>query len=311
MEKILSKSLLAVFAACLVTTSFVACSDGDDDTTTVEQKKEVTTTTKTVKIGDNTYTYTIVDGQPQSGTGVTVNADGTVTVAASDGSSVTFSADGSTITYKTADNKTYTGSASTTESDNSSVTLTSESGETISAESKSETETETEATTGSEAAATVRELQYSDSSLDGKVFKYNDDGNTRYYKFEGGKVYKSSDKTYWKDKSDDFEEDGKYIISWGTGYGTTDMPALPRTSGSGLYSTFSFSEGEYFVSFTFKSDGTGTWSMNAPKEGSMSGTLTFTNNKGELKIVDETEEDVYIYTGNSLYVVDDLLIEEK
>uniref|UniRef100_UPI00168A777D hypothetical protein n=1 Tax=Treponema zioleckii TaxID=331680 RepID=UPI00168A777D len=94
-----------------------------------------------------------------------------------------------------------------------------------------------------------------------------------------------------------------------------DMPALSRTSGSGLYSTFSFSEDEYAMSFTFKSDGTGTWSMADPKEDSMSGTLTFTNNKGELKsslkLGDETKEFVLIYTGSSLYVVDDLLIEEK
>ncbi|MCR5126051.1 MAG: hypothetical protein K6B43_12800 [Treponema sp.] len=48
MEKILSKSLLAIFAACLVTASFVACSDDSNDT------PATTPTTPSSGNGENT-----------------------------------------------------------------------------------------------------------------------------------------------------------------------------------------------------------------------------------------------------------------
>lgn len=69
-----------------------------------------TTVSKTIKIGGVEYSYTIVDGQPQASGGVSVAADGTVTITAADGSKV--SVKGETITYTTADSKVYVGSGS-------------------------------------------------------------------------------------------------------------------------------------------------------------------------------------------------------
>ena len=146
-----SRTIFGLLASAMLvagSVSFVSCSDDDEEETT--QTVQVETTTRTVTIGENTYTYTTVGGEVSTSDTVKVNSDGSVTVSASDGSSVTFSADGTTITYTSADNKTYTGSTSTTGSDSDSIELTSESGEKVSAEATTETKTETKTTSGSE-----------------------------------------------------------------------------------------------------------------------------------------------------------------
>ena len=308
-----SRTIFGLLASAMLvagSVSFVSCSGSDDDEEKTTQTVEVKTTTRTVTIGENTYTYTTVGGTVTTSESVVLNSDGTVTVSASDGSSVTFSADGTPITYTSADGKTYTGSTSTTGSDSDSIELTSESGETVSAEAKTETKTETVETPTADSAdsGTVKELSFTD--LEGKIFNYKDDGDDRWYKFEGGKVYKSSDKTYWNDKTSDWEEDGKSVaLLNGTQYSVVDGK-LPRTSGSGLYATFSetFTEdGESFtVSVTLKNDGTYTANDDDPED-TESG--TFTNNNGLLAMTTAGDTWYGLYDGTSFYFVDKLLTE--
>ncbi len=269
--------------------SFVSCSDDDEEETT--QTVEVKTTTRTVTIGDNTYTYTTVGGTVKTSDSVVLNKDGSVTVSATDGSSVTFSADGNTITYKTADNKTYTGSTSSTGSDSGSIELTSESGEKVTAEAKTETKTETQTTSGSDAAASVTELAYDSTTLNNKVFSYEDeDDGVRYLIFTSGKCYKSTSADYigW--------EDDELLISYNNKIYRSDKAA--RISGSGLFATF---DDGYERKYTFKSDGTG--SIYYYDDTSMS--FTFTNNVGLLTISctyeGETLTGAMYYNGEYLY----------
>ena len=147
----------------------------------------------------------------------------------------------------------------------------------------------------SEETVTVSELQYTDSSLDGKVFNFSKDGNSsNYFKFEDGKVYWSSNKSDWSDKSSDFDEKGKYIVNWGASYGITETPALSRASGSGLCSTFSSGE----VSCTFTSDGTCSYSFSSEED-----PVTFNNYTNNGGVIDCGDGFVALYTGSSLYVV--------
>ena len=147
----------------------------------------------------------------------------------------------------------------------------------------------------SEETVTVSELLYNDSSLNGKVFNFSKDGDSNnYFKFEDGKVYWSSNKSTWDDKSSEFEEKGKYIVNWGASYGITETPALSRTSGSGLCSTFSSGE----VSCTFTSDGTCSYRFSSEE---VPVTFNYTNNGGVIDCVDGF---VALYTGSSLYVID-------
>lgn len=100
---------LAVAAAL-----FFSCANSSDGNSAAllgsQNTATKTTVSKTIKIGGVEYSYTIVDGQPQASGGVSVAADGTVTITAADGSKVAVK--GETITYTTADSKVYVGSGS-------------------------------------------------------------------------------------------------------------------------------------------------------------------------------------------------------
>ena len=293
-------ALLAAGLLALGTFSFVSCSNDDDESSDTNNKtvtKEVTTTTNTITINGTDYTYTTENGTPQTSDSVKVSDDGTLTITADDGSKLTIK--GTSITYTTSDGKTYNGTSSDS-SDSEGITLSGESGE-ISATSKSETKTET-VSSDSEESGTVKELSFTD--LEGKIFNYKDDDEDRWYKFEGGKVYKSSDKTYWSDKTSDWEEKGKSVaLLNGTQYSVVEGK-LPRTSGSGLYATFS----EGTISAKLKNDGTYTLIDSGASGATMSG--TFTNNNGLLAMARAGKTTMYgFYDGSSIYMVDDLLTE--
>lgn len=102
--------LLGTLAAAAL---FFSCANSSSDNSAAllgMMNKTKTTVSKTIKIGGVEYSYTIVDGQPQTSGGVSVAADGTVTITAADGSKVAVK--GETITYTTADSKVYVGSGS-------------------------------------------------------------------------------------------------------------------------------------------------------------------------------------------------------
>ena len=299
-------ALLAAGLLALGTFSFVSCSNGSgesSDTNNTPVTKKVTTTTTTITIGGTNYTYTTVDGTSQNSDGVTISDDGTITITADDGNKLTIK--GTSIIYETSDGKTYSGTSSDS-LDSESIVLTGDSGE-ITATSKSETKTET-VSSDSEGSGTVRELSFTD--LEGKIFNYKkDNGEDRWYKFEGGRVYKSSDKTYWNDDTSDWEEWGESVaLLNGTQYSVV-RGKFPRTSGSGLYATFSgtFTEaGEPFTMLvTLKNDGTCT---ATDSEETVSG--TFTNNNGLLAMARAGKTTMYgFYDGSSIYELDDLLTE--
>lgn len=102
--------LLGTLAAAAL---FFSCANSSSDNSAAllgMMNSTKTTVSKTIKIGGVEYSYTIVDGQPQTSGGVSVAADGTVTITAADGSKVAVK--GETITYTTADSKVYVGSGS-------------------------------------------------------------------------------------------------------------------------------------------------------------------------------------------------------
>ena len=295
-------ALLAAGLLALGTFSFVSCSNGggesSDTNNTPVTKKVTTTTTTTITIKGTDYTYTTVDGTPQTSDSITVSDDGTITITADDESKLTIK--GTSITYTDSEGKTYSGTSSDS-SDSESIVLTGDSGE-ITATSKSETKTET-VSSDSEGSGTVRELSF--TALEGKIFNYKkDNGDDRWYKFEGGKVYKSSDKTYWNDDTSGWEEKGKSVaLLNGTQYSVVEGK-LPRTSGSGLYATFT----EGTISATLKNDGTYTLIDSGASGATMSG--TFTNNNGLLAMARAGKTTMYgFYDGSSIYMVDDLLTE--
>ena len=295
-------ALLAAGLLALGTFSFVSCSNGSgesSDTNNTPVTKEVTTTTTTITIGGTDYTYTTVDGTSQNSDGVTISDDGTITITADDGSKLTIK--GTSITYTTSDGKTYSGTSSDS-SDSESITLTGDSGA-ITATSKSETKTET-VSSDSERSGTVRELTFTD--LEGKIFNYKDDGEDRWYKFEDGKVYKSSDKTYWNDDTSGWEEKGKSVaLLNGTQYSVVGGKQ-PRTSGSGLYATFSgtFTEAGKSVTLSVTLKNNGTCTMTDSEE---TGSGTFTNDNGLLEMTIEGEKMYGFYDGSSIYIVSELL----
>lgn len=292
-----SRTIFGLLASAMLvagSVSFVSCSDDDEEETVqTVQTVEVKTTTHTVITSGNTYTYTTVDGKVTTSDSVVLNSNGTVTVSASDGSSVTFSADGNPIAYKTADNKTYTVTESSTES-GSGVTFTSESGETVSAESTTETKTETKTTgSGSEATASVTELAYDSTTLNNKVFSYDDDDEIRYLTFTDGKCYKSDSSLI-----DLLNKEKDYLfISYNNKIYRSDKAA--RTSGSGLFATF---DDGYESKYTLNSDGTGSRYFY---EDGVSMSFTFTNNAGLITASctyeGETLTGVMYYNGEYLY----------
>lgn len=292
-------ALLAAGLLALGTFSFVSCSNGSgesSDTNNPTVTKKVTTTTTTITIDGTNYTYTTVDGTSQNSDGVTISDDGTITITADDGSNLTIK--GTSITYTTSDGKIYSGTSSDS-SDSESITLKGDSGETT-ATSKSETKTET-VSSDSAGSGTVRELSFTE--LEGKIFNYKkDNGEDRWYKFDGGKVYKATSLEYqnWSDDTSGWEDYGKSVaLLNGTQYSVV-KGKLPRTSGSGLYATFS----ENGDSVTFKNNGTYTF---IDPEGTVSG--PFTNDNGLLAMTIEGEKMYGFYDGTSFYMVGDLLTE--
>ena len=305
-------ALLAAGLLALGTFSFVSCSNGggesSDTNNTPVTKKVTTTTTTTITIKGTDYTYTTVDGTPQTSDSITVSDDGTITITADDESKLTIK--GTSITYTTSDGKTYSGTSSDS-SDIDSIVLTGD-GENLTATSESETKTETVSSDSAD-SGTVRELSFTD--LEGKIFNYKDDGEDRWYKFEDEKVYKISDKTYWSDKNywtdktSEWEVKGKSVaLLNGTQYSVVGGKFL-RTSGSGLYATFSgiFTKDGKSVTLSVTLKNNGTCTMTDSEE---TGSGTFTNNNGLLTMTMEDEAMYGFYDGSSIYMVDDLLTEE-
>ncbi|MCR5047263.1 MAG: hypothetical protein K6A42_11865 [Treponema sp.] len=108
------KKFFVLLGTLAVAALFFSCANSSDDNSAallgLQNPATKNTVSKTIKIGGVEYSYTIVDGQPQASGGVSVAADGTVTITAADGSKVAVK--GETITYTTADSKVYVGSGS-------------------------------------------------------------------------------------------------------------------------------------------------------------------------------------------------------
>lgn len=108
------KKFFVLLGTLAVAALFFSCANSSDGNSAallgLQNTATKTTVSKTIKIGGVEYSYTIVDGQPQASGGVSVAADGTVTITAADGSKVAVK--GETITYTTADSKVYVGSGS-------------------------------------------------------------------------------------------------------------------------------------------------------------------------------------------------------
>ena len=108
------KKFFVLLGTLAVATLFFSCANSSSDNSAallgLQNPATKNTVSKTIKIGGVEYSYTIVDGQPQASGGVSVAADGTVTITAADGSKVAVK--GETITYTTADSKVYVGSGS-------------------------------------------------------------------------------------------------------------------------------------------------------------------------------------------------------
>ena len=283
-----SRTIFGLLASAMLvvgSVSFVSCSDDDEEETT--QTVQVETTTNTITINGTDYTYTTVDGTPQTSDSVTVSDDGAITITADDGSTLTIK--GTSITYTTSEGKTYSGTSSDS-SDSESITLTGDSGE-ITATSESETKTETKTTSGSEATASVTELAYDSDTLNNKVFSYEkEDSGIRYLIFTGGKCYKSSSPDYISSEKD------YLVISYNNKIYRSDKAT--RISGNGLFATF---DDGYECKYTFKSDGTGI--INFYDNSSLS--FTFTNNAGlvTMSFTYEGEADTFAmyYNGENLY----------
>ena len=108
------KKFFVLLGTLAIAALFFSCANSSDDNSAallgLQNPATKNTVSKTIKIGGAEYSYTTVDGQPQASGGVSVAADGTVTITAADGSKVAVKGD--TITYTTADSKVYVGSGS-------------------------------------------------------------------------------------------------------------------------------------------------------------------------------------------------------
>lgn len=154
--------------------------------------------------------------------------------------------------------------------------------------------------TAAEASGTVVEKSFTD--LEGKIFKV--DGMDEYYKFEGGKVYKSTsiENPSWDDKTEKWNNKGISVVLFnGTQYASVEGGASSRTNGSGLYATF----GEDDFPVAFRNDGTCTM----PDENGGTISLNFTNENGLITLTMSGEKLYILYNGTSIYFVSDLLTE--
>lgn len=271
MKKVVKLTLAA--AALATALVFASCSDGDDD--------------------DNTTTAQTTNGNGSGTAGTQDN--GTVDTGNTGNSASSSSTSG-------------TGNSGTENSGNSSgnSSSTGNSG----TENNGTVDTGNSGSTVAEASGTVVEKSLTD--LEGKIFKYTNEKGDRWYKFEGGKVYKSSDITNeysWNDKTGEWtKEDNAVALLNGTQYAVY-FCTLPRTSGSGLYATFSetFTEGgqSFTIAVTLKNDGTCT--NTDPESGTYS--AKFTNTNGLIAMTAEGDTMYGFYDGSKIYMVGDLLTE--
>ena len=203
MEEFMKKFfvLLGTLAAAAL---FFSCANSSSDNSAallgLQNNATKTTVSKTIKIGGVEYSYTIVDGQPQASGGVSVAADGTVTITAADGSKVAVK--GETITYTTADSKVYVGSGSSGD-----ITLVNQANpnDKITAAVTSQTKTESPQQQQSEASRLPPSV--GTNELAGKTFKLvgSEIGST--YKFETD-TYTLTTKNNWAET----ENNSAYII---------------------------------------------------------------------------------------------------
>ncbi|MBP5436790.1 MAG: hypothetical protein J6Y30_02275 [Treponema sp.] len=147
-------------------------------------------------------------------------------------------------------------------------------------------------------AGSIQLLSYSSSDLNNKVFSYEDeeDGTTRYLGFSGGKCYKSSNpNSFNKQKDYDIiKYNGKLYSGW----------FIPRTSGSGLFATFSAEDEDGQISLTFNNSG----SIAVSENGRHTGDFTFTNTNGELLVTIPGEgNNKWCYDGSKIYSIKERL----
>lgn len=146
-------------------------------------------------------------------------------------------------------------------------------------------------------AGSIQLLSYSSSDLNNKVFSYEDeDGTTRYLGFSGGRCYKSSNPNSFS-KTKDYDII-KYNSKLYRGF------CFPRTSGSGLFATFSAEDEDGQISVTFNNSG----SIAVSENGRHTGNFTFTNNNGELSVTIPGEgNNKWCYDGSKIYGIEERL----
>ena len=174
------KKFFVLLGTLAVAALFFSCANSSDGNSAallgLQNTATKTTVSKTIKIGGVEYSYTIVDGQPQASGGVSVAADGTVTITAADGSKVAVK--GETITYTTADSKVYVGSGSSGD-----ITLANQSdpNDKITAAVTSQTKTESPQ---QQSEASRLPPSVGTNELAGKTFKFVLSPTGTTYKFE-------------------------------------------------------------------------------------------------------------------------------
>ncbi len=146
-------------------------------------------------------------------------------------------------------------------------------------------------------AGSIQLLSYSSSDLNNKVFSYEDEEDvTRYLGFSGGRCYKSSNPNSFS-KTKDYDII-KYNSKLYRGF------CFPRTSGSGLFATFSAEDEDGQISVTFNNSG----SIAVSENGRHTGNFTFTNNNGELSVTIPGEgNNKWCYDGSKIYGIEERL----
>ena len=145
-------------------------------------------------------------------------------------------------------------------------------------------------------AGSIQLLSYSSSNLNNKVFSYEEEDVTRYLGFSGGRCYKSSNPNSFS-KTKDYDII-KYNSKLYRGF------CFPRTSGSGLFATFSAEDEDGQISVTFNNSG----SIAVSENGRHTGNFTFTNNNGELLVTIPGEgNNKWCYDGSKIYGIEERL----
>ena len=145
-------------------------------------------------------------------------------------------------------------------------------------------------------AGSIQLLSYSSSDLNNKVFSYEEEDGTRYLGFSGGRCYKSSNPNSFSGTKD--YDIIKYNSKLYRGF------CFPRTSGSGLFATFSAEDEDGQISCTFNNSG----SIAVSENGRHTGNFTFTNNNGELLVTIPGEgNNKWCYDGSKIYGIEERL----